>query len=295
MYLLPPERAVGQAMSQLGLSLGAGLAAGVRGLFFVSLRLALGVLRRGLLSLAWIPVWARHLAGHPGYRSAPKQAKRRIPSICCATPSCGVDRRQHARHDSVQSMGKLGAPTYLVHVHHLTPPQAAHYTWIVPISGYFGALLGGAISWRLVLSGHTPVAARQRACLISALFLAGTMAVPLMPTPRARDTLGCRSVSSGWPAWSVNHYTLPIDIYGAGRAAFGGASLVFAYGVMQAIVSRPHGGSDRKLRVRGGLRHLRLAAFARLRAGAYLGPGMIPAPTPSLASHNVSHAATSIL
>jgi hypothetical protein len=32
---------------------------------------------------------------------------------------------------------------------------------------------------------------------------------------------------------------LPIDIYGAGRAAFCGASLVFAYGVMQSIVSRP--------------------------------------------------------
>ena len=40
-------------------------------------------------------------------------------------------------------------------------------------------------------------------------------------------------------AWSVNHYTLPIDLYGAGRAAFGGASLVFAYGVMQSLISRP--------------------------------------------------------
>src|ERR1700735_2525044 len=40
-------------------------------------------------------------------------------------------------------------------------------------------------------------------------------------------------------AWSTNHYTLPIDIYGASRAAFGGASLVFAYGVMQSFVSRP--------------------------------------------------------
>jgi hypothetical protein len=40
-------------------------------------------------------------------------------------------------------------------------------------------------------------------------------------------------------AWSANHYTLPIDIYGAGRAAFGGAALVFAYGVMQSLISRP--------------------------------------------------------
>jgi sugar phosphate permease len=139
---------------------------------------------------------------------------------------------------TVYSLWANWAPTYLVHVHHLTPPQAAHYTWAVPVSGYFGALLGGAISWRFVVSGRTPVAARKRACLISALFLLGTMAVPLMPTP-ALATVGM-SLSFFWVcAWSVNQYTLPIDIYGASHAAFGGASLVFAYGVMQSIVSRP--------------------------------------------------------
>jgi ACS family hexuronate transporter-like MFS transporter len=64
------------------------------------------------------------------------------------------------------------------------------------------------------------------------------MAVPLLPNaPLA--TAGM-SFSFFWVcAWSVNHYTLPIDIYGAGRAAFGGAALVFAYGVMQSLISRP--------------------------------------------------------
>jgi MFS transporter, ACS family, hexuronate transporter len=106
------------------------------------------------------------------------------------------------------------------------------------LTGYLGALLGGAISWRLVRSGHTPVAARKRACLISAVFLLATMAVPLLPNP-ALATAGM-SFSFFWVcAWSTNHYTLPIDIYGAGSAAFGGAALVFAYGVMQSVVSRP--------------------------------------------------------
>jgi hypothetical protein len=64
------------------------------------------------------------------------------------------------------------------------------------------------------------------------------MAVPLLPNP-ALATAGM-SFSFFWVcAWSTNHYTLPIDIYGAGRAAFGGAALVFAYGVMQSVVSRP--------------------------------------------------------
>jgi hypothetical protein len=64
------------------------------------------------------------------------------------------------------------------------------------------------------------------------------MAVPLLPNPVLAT--GGMSFSFFWVcAWSTNHYTLPIDIYGAGRAAFGGASLVFAYGVMQSFVSRP--------------------------------------------------------
>jgi ACS family hexuronate transporter-like MFS transporter len=139
---------------------------------------------------------------------------------------------------TVYSLWANWAPTYLIRVHHLTPPEASHYTWIVPLTGYLGALLGGAISWRLVRSGHTPVAARKRACLISAVFLLATMAVPLMSNP-ALATAGM-SFSFFWVcAWSTNHYTLPIDIYGAGRAAFGGAALVFAYGVMQSFVSRP--------------------------------------------------------
>jgi sugar phosphate permease len=139
---------------------------------------------------------------------------------------------------TVYSLWANWAPTFLVRVHHLTPPEASHYTWIVPLAGYLGALLGGAISWRLVRAGHTPVAARKRACLISAVFLLGTLAVPLLPNPYLAT--GGMSFSFFWVcAWSTNHYTLPIDIYGAGRAAFGGASLVFAYGVMQSFVSRP--------------------------------------------------------
>jgi len=42
-------------------------------------------------------------------------------------------------------------------------------------------------------------------------------------------------------AWSTNLYTIPVDIYGAERAAFGVSALVFAYGAMQAMVSKPLG------------------------------------------------------
>ena len=42
-------------------------------------------------------------------------------------------------------------------------------------------------------------------------------------------------------AWSTNLYTIPVDLYGAGRAAFGVSALVCSYGVMQALVSKPLG------------------------------------------------------
>ena len=212
---------------------------GLRGLFLVSLLLALGLLRRRIAQPGVDSDMARHRALHSA------RSLRLQPAIG-TTHSFGLLRDPklwalmiaNMLGMTVYSLWANWAPTYLVRVHHLTPPEASHYTWIVPLAGYFGALLGGAISWRLVRSGQTPVAARKRACLISAVFLLATMAVPLLPNP-ALATAGM-SFSFFWVcAWSTNHYTLPIDIYGAGRAAFGGAALVFAYGVMQSFISRP--------------------------------------------------------
>ncbi len=237
MYLLPPERAVGQATSQLGLSLGAGIAPAFAVYFSYRYSWHWAFYAAGLLSLAWIPLWLATA------RKIPPVA---LPQAGTASHSFGLLRDPklwalmiaNMLGMTVYSLWANWAPTFLIRVHHLTPPQASHYTWIVPLTGYLGALLGGAISWRLVRSGRTPVAARKRACLLSAIFLLATMAVPFLPSP-ALATAGM-SFSFFWVcAWSTNHYTLPIDIYGAGRAAFGGASLVFAYGVMQSFISRP--------------------------------------------------------
>jgi ACS family hexuronate transporter-like MFS transporter len=237
MYLLPKERAVGQAMSQLGLSLGAGIAPAFAVYFSYRYSWHWAFYSAGLLSIAWIPLWLATSRVIPA--NAPLPNARVASSFgLLRDPKLWALMIANMLGMTVYSLWSNWAPTYLVRVQHLTPPQASHYTWIVPISGYFGGLLGGVISWRLVLSGHTPIAARKRACLISALLLLGTMAVPLAPNP-ALATLGM-SLSFFWVcAWSVNHYTLPIDLYGAGRAAFGGAALVFAYGVMQSVISPP--------------------------------------------------------
>lgn len=237
LYLLPPERAVGQAMSQLGLSLGAGIAPAFAVYFSYRYSWHWAFYAAGLLSLAWIPMWLATARAIPAATPIPI-GKTAHSFALLRDPKLWVLIVANMLGMTVYSLWANWAPTYLIRVHHLTPAQAAHYTWIVPISGYFGGLLGGVISWQLVRSGRTPIAARKRACLISALVLLGTMAVPLAPNP-ALATLGM-SLSYFWVcSWSVNHYTLPIDLYGAGRAAFSAAALVFAYGVMQSIISRP--------------------------------------------------------
>jgi ACS family hexuronate transporter-like MFS transporter len=237
LYLLPPERAVGQAMSQLGLSLGAGIAPAFAVYFSYRYSWHWAFYAAGALSLVWIPIWLVTSKVIPVV--APLQAGKAAHSFgLLRDPKLWALMIANMLGMTVYSLWANWAPTYLVRVHHLTPPQASHFTWIVPLAGYLGALLGGAMSWRFIRLGETPVAARKRACLISAVFLLATMAVPLLPNaPLA--TAGM-SFSFFWVcAWSVNNYTLPIDIYGAGRAAFGGAALVFAYGVMQSFISRP--------------------------------------------------------
>lgn len=241
LYLLPRERAVGQATSQLGLSLGAGLAPAFAVYFSYRYSWHWAFYAAGLLSLAWIPVWLLTA------RSIPAAAESGSREVSGATghsfhllrdPKLWALMIANMLGMTVYSLWANWAPTFLVRVHHLTPREASHYTWIVPMAGYLGGLLGGAISWLLVRTGRSPVAARKRASLVSTALALVTFAVPLLPGP-ALATAGMSLSFFSICAWSVNHYTLPIDIYGASKAAFGGASLVFAYGVMQSCVSRP--------------------------------------------------------
>jgi ACS family hexuronate transporter-like MFS transporter len=84
------------------------------------------------------------------------------------------------------------------------------------------------------------VRARRRACLVSAAAAVVTAALPWIATP-ALATAGISASFFLVTAWSTNLYTIPVDLYGAARAAFGVSALVFAYGAMQAAISRPLG------------------------------------------------------
>ncbi len=140
---------------------------------------------------------------------------------------------------TVYSLWTNWTQPYLVNLG-LKPPEAAHYSWVVPICGYVGGFLGGSLSWRFIRSGDTPVRARKRVCLLAAIGCLATAFMPLLRTPLLA-TIGMSFSFLAIAAWSTNLYTIPVDIYGAARAGFAVSGLVFAYGAMQAIVSKPIG------------------------------------------------------
>ncbi len=240
MYLLAEERAVGAAMTQLGLSVGAGLAPqfaevvtrefGWRWVFHAA----------GAASLLWIPAWLLTA------RLIPAPGTERSRETGAEGWRLARDGRLWALVGAnilgmtVYSLWTNWAPRYLERMHGLSAAAVANYAGWVPIAGYAGAFLGGTISWRLIRRGRTAVEARKRACLWSACAVLATAAIPLAPGP-GWATLGMAFSFFAMASWSTNLYTLPVDLYGAAHAAFGVSALVFAYGAMQAIVSRPLG------------------------------------------------------
>lgn len=237
MYLLPEERAVGQASSQLGLSLGASLAPRFAVFFAYRYSWRWTFFAVAILSVAWIPLWMATSRAIPavvdshgassGARSEQLLRDRRLWALVIA----------NAVSMTLYSLWTNWTPTYLVHLG-LTPPQAANYSWVVPIFGYVGAFLGGSLSWRLIRRGASPVDARKRVCLWAAFASLATAALPLTRDPLLA-TVGMSFSFFAIGAWSTNLYTLPIDLFGAARSGFGIAALVFAYGAMQAAISGP--------------------------------------------------------
>ncbi|MGH9613303.1 MAG: MFS transporter, partial [Bryobacteraceae bacterium] len=241
LYLLPKERAVGAAMGQLGLSIGAGVAPAMATYFAYRHNWRWSFYAAGILGLIWIPAWLFTSKTIPPAVEEPRpMLEKQHPLALLKDSRLWALMGANCLGMTFYSLWTNWTPTYLVQMHHLTPKIAAHYSWIVPVAGYAGAFLGGSLSWKLISHGWGAAEARKRVCLVSACIVLLSAAIPLLTSP-AWATVGM-SLSFFWiSAWSTNLYTLPVDIYGAGRAATGVSALVFAYGAMQTVVSRPIG------------------------------------------------------
>jgi MFS transporter, ACS family, hexuronate transporter len=230
-YLPPEERALGSALSQVGLSVGGVLAV----LLGTPLALKHGwrfpFLLTGLLGLLWIPLWlAVSRKVKPSYENeAAKFAiwwdSRLLALIVANVLWMGL-----------YSLWSNWTTLYLTEVRELTLEQSQWYSWIAPVASNLGAFAGGWLALRAIRKGREPVRARLRVILVSAVGVLATLLLSL--APNAGWAMTIISVSYFWTlAGSVNIYVIPVDLFGPERAGFAISALVFAYGLLQFVVS----------------------------------------------------------
>jgi ACS family hexuronate transporter-like MFS transporter len=235
-YLESHQLALGTAMNQIGLSIGgvaapllAGFVAtryGWRSVFIVC----------GLLGFLWIPLWL----------FTARRIPRREHSCAAATLSPRAmlaDRRfqglviANLLYMTMYTLWTNWTTLYFVEARGLSPVEAnRQFAWIPPVFATLGGFAGGALAFRFIRAGMPVFTARMRVCLLSAVLLLCTAAVPAMPS--AFWAAAVISFSFFWvTAMSTQIYVMPIDFFGPARAAFGVAALTCAYGIMQAVVS----------------------------------------------------------
>lgn len=232
MYLPPGERALGSAVSQVGLSLGGVLAVLVGTPLALKHGWRFPFIVTGLVGLLWIPLWlAVSRKVKPAYEN--KAAKFTIwwDSRLLALIVANV------LWMGLYSLWSNWTTLYLTEVRKLTLAESQWYSWIAPVASNLGAFLGGWLALREIRKQPTnPVKARLRVILISAVGVLATLLLPRATT--AGWAMAVISVSYFWTlAGSVNIYVIPVDLFGPERAGFAISALVFAYGLLQFVVS----------------------------------------------------------
>lgn len=234
-YLPARDQALGSALSQLGLTLGSSLAPllvtwvaplwGWRATFVIA----------GLLGFVWIPLWLAVSRGVPPLTSV--QATRPSTSAMFRDARFVSLLGANIVAMTVYSLWTNWTTLFLVRQTGLSQNQVnARLAWIPPIAATLGGLTGGWLARRLISQGMPPLTARLRASLIGAL-LALLMALAAVVKQPTLATAAICCGLFGTLILSVNYYTIPLDLFGATRAAFAVSMLTGAFGLMQTLLS----------------------------------------------------------
>lgn len=233
-YLRADERALGNAVNQAGVSLGAVIAPWLAAHMLLAYGWRSAFILTGILGLLWIPLWnfVSRRAGSPSIAKPPSQEGTGLLH----------DRRVWA-FAGANALGMVGyslwtnwTTQYLVDKHGLTLRASADYAWMPPAVALLGGFAGGWLSKRFMSYGIPAMHARIRACLIAAVLALATAAVPLAPTPLTTAVAISLSIFA-ISAFSTNMYSLPLDAFGGEHAAFAISMLVASYGAVQLVVS----------------------------------------------------------
>lgn len=236
LYLKPGERAMGTALNQTGITLGMMAAPLLVGWVVSSYGWRAAFVAAGLIGLAWLPLWLVTV--------------RLVPvggEAVTARPAVDAGPARDWRAWALAGANVLMMPVYslwtnwttvfLVSARGMTMAQAnSRLAWIPPIFASLGGLWGGWYSMRRVRAGDTLYSARLRACAVSGVLLASTAAVPWAPNAATATAIVCLSFFMA-VAMSANIYAMPLDLFGARRAAFAVSLLTASYGLMQTVVS----------------------------------------------------------
>jgi ACS family hexuronate transporter-like MFS transporter len=234
MYLAPRELAFGTAMNQVGISLGLAAAPLVVAAMAPSHGWRSAFLVCGALGLVWVPMWLLTSKSIP------------VPAQKSAAVHLSIRELLHDRRlwglvfgtvfiMSLYTLWTNWTTIYFVTQWHLSQEDAnRHFAWIPPMFATVGGFAGGWMAFHWIRGGTEVIAARMRVCWICAtVACVATASVPFAHTMLLANV--AISASAFWAICaSTNLYAMPIDMFGAGRAAFGVSMLTFAYGLMQA-------------------------------------------------------------
>jgi len=233
-FLRPPERALGNSLNQAGVSLGLILAPPIATWLAVQYNWRAAFMAAAALGFIWIPLWRAvgrgdeppEKSGETGLTGGDILRDRRLWGFALANALSMIP----------YSLWTNWTTLHLVDVERLSFVRAAWYAWLPPLFGALGGVAGGALSFRWMHAGVGAIAARTRVCSLAAVLCLVSAAIPWAP----RAALAAIGISLSFfsvAAFSVNMYSMPLDMFAPGRAAFAVSLLVSAYGAMQAIAS----------------------------------------------------------
>ncbi len=235
-YLPPEERSLGTALGQMGISLGLILAPILAAWITPHYGWRTAFIAAGAAGFLWIPIWlftARHI---PKFPVSPTAVKVKVAGMLRDTQYWGLTIGT-CLGMTLYSFWTHWTTKYLVQVFHLTQEAAnQQFAWIPPLCGIAGGLSCGAITLRLAGRGMPVQSARMVISIIASVMALVTALVPMAPSAGiAAAAIGASFFFTTW--FSVSSYSMPLDVFGAERAAFAIASITSAYGLMQFFIS----------------------------------------------------------
>ena len=235
-YLPPRERTLGTALGQVGISIGSILAPLVAGWMAPRYGWRSAFIVAGLAGFVWIPLWLFTARRVPRFPLVPGAVKVKVSEMLRDRQYWGLVVGV-CLGMTLYSFWTNWTTKYLVQVFHLSQEVAnARFAWIPPLCGIAGGISGGSITLHLARRGMHVHRARMIVCAGASVFALSTAFVPAAPTAGiAAAAIGVSFFFTTW--FSVSSYSMPLDIFGAERAAFAIASLTFAYGMIQFFIS----------------------------------------------------------